>query len=145
MENVKEVMHTDLVIVAPSAPAIEVAQKMAATRDGVVAVCNDGRFLGLIDSFIIVDTIVSRALNPKREHARNLINSKTHIFVTPDETVLGAARMMANNGVRLLPVVKGGKLLGIISADDIARENIAMASLVYSETARDLKPVSASV
>lgn len=141
MDRVEDIMRTDVVKIAPASPAIEVAQKMATDRDGVVAVCNDGRYLGLIDSLNLVNSIVARARNPKREHARNLINGNGHIHITPGDTILDAARMMTNNRVRLLPVVKGGKLVGIISAGDIARENLAVASLIYSETARELTAV----
>lgn len=43
------------------------------------------------------------------------------ISVSPEEDVCSAAALMVNNEISRLPVVKNGKLVGIIARSDIIR------------------------
>jgi CBS domain-containing protein len=47
------------------------------------------------------------------------IMSKNVITISPDASLDQAAEIMTKNNIKKLPVMKGGKLLGIITATDI--------------------------
>jgi CBS domain-containing protein len=135
MVKVRELMTKDIVSVPPSAPIIEVAQRMRDSGTGVIPVCNNGEFQGLITERDIVISIVARAHSPKREHARSLVHNHRPI-VSPGDEVIQAAKVMVNHGVRALPVAQNGKLLGLFTLDDLARGNLALAAAVLAETAK---------
>ena len=48
--------------------------------------------------------------------------------ISPDQTIPDAHEIMAQNGVKRLPVMKNGKLVGIVSKDDIVRSSPSKAT-----------------
>lgn len=134
MAKVREIMTRDFVSVKPSAPIIEVAQKMRDSRAGVIPVCENGKLRGMVSERDIITHIVATAHNPKREHARSLMNNKQPI-VSPGEDLIQAAKIMASNGVRVLPVAQNARLLGLFTLHDLARESLALAATVLVKTA----------
>lgn len=136
MAKVREIMTRDFVSVPPSALIIEVAQKMRDSGLGMIPVCENGKFRGLITERDIIAHIVASARNPKREHAKSLANNH-HPMISPGEEIIQAAKVMVNNGVRLLPVAQNGKLLGLFTLDDLARESLALGATVLVKTARE--------
>jgi acetoin utilization protein AcuB len=49
------------------------------------------------------------------------VMTRKPVSVTPQETVQGAARLMADKKIGCLPVVDGGKVSGIVTKDDLLR------------------------
>jgi acetoin utilization protein AcuB len=50
------------------------------------------------------------------------------VTVSPETSVLAVERLMRQHGVRHVPVVAGGKLLGVVSARDLARAQASPAT-----------------
>lgn len=48
--------------------------------------------------------------------------------ISPDQTIPDAHEIMAQNGVKRLPVIKNGKLVGIVSKEDILRASPSEAT-----------------
>ncbi len=48
--------------------------------------------------------------------------------ISPDQTIPDAHEIMSKNGIRRLPVVKDGKLVGIISKEDVLRASPSQAT-----------------
>ena len=46
---------------------------------------------------------------------------KSLITASPDDTVLSAAVKMIENNIRHMPVVEGGRVIGVISIRDVLR------------------------
>jgi len=126
MLKVSDIMISDVVSVSPSAPAIEIAQKMKETGLGMVTVCNDGKYKGAITEGDIVTKVVAKAYNPKREHARSLMRIQ-YPTVAPWDDLGGVAEQMLRKGIRVMPVVQNGKLLGVLTLDSLLRENPALS------------------
>ena len=49
------------------------------------------------------------------------LRSKPLVSVSPDATARAAVLTMEENDIGFLPVIKGGKLVGVLSERDIAR------------------------
>lgn len=136
MAKVGETMTKDFVSVPPSAPIVEVAQKMRDYGTSFIPVCENGRFRGLVSEKDIITHIVATAHNPKREHTRSLMSRRQPI-VSPGEDLIQAAKTMANSGVRAVPVAQNGRLLGLLTLDDMAQESLALAAAVLVKTAKE--------
>ncbi|MGE4283140.1 MAG: CBS and ACT domain-containing protein [Clostridia bacterium] len=48
--------------------------------------------------------------------------------ISPDQTIPDAHEIMAQNGIRRLPVMKNGKLVGVVSKEDILRASPSKAT-----------------
>src|SRR5689334_12102298 len=48
--------------------------------------------------------------------------------ISPDQTIPDAHEIMAQNGIKRLPVIKNGKLVGIVSKEDILRASPSEAT-----------------
>src|SRR5437588_4281761 len=118
MGSVREVMATRLHIVGPGDTVGEAVAVMAQNRIGSVLVMEGERLLGI---FTERDTV--RALSQAHDAARHeIVSWMTHgpPTVSPDEDSDAALRTMLDRGFRHLPVVEGGKLVGIVSMRDLA-------------------------
>ena len=129
MAVVSEVMSKRPVSVPPSAPIFKVAQKMRDCATGIVPVCENGRYRGIVTDRDIITRVVAASQNPEREQAKDLMKRDGPI-VSPGHHLEEAARIMASNGVQALPVARNGKLVGLFTLDDLARESLALAAMV---------------
>jgi CBS domain-containing protein len=118
MAQVRDVMATRLHAVGPDETVGEAVAVMAQQRVGSVLVMEDERLVGI---FTERDTV--RALSQAHDAARHEISSwMTHDprTVAPDADTEDALRTMLDNGFRHLPVVEGGKVVGMVSMRDLA-------------------------
>jgi len=131
--KVKDIINGDVISVASSTPIIEVARQMRDCGAGVIPVCENGKFQGVITERDIVISLVAAASDLKKQQAGTLAHSR-HPMISPGVDIMQAAKMMVDHGVRVLPVVQNGKLLGLFTLEDLARESIALAAMVFSKT-----------
>ena len=131
--KVKDIMTSEFASVARSAPILEVAQKMKDSATWAIPVCDNGKFRGIITERDIVMGVADIAGNLSNLPVKLLANNHGPI-ISPGEDILQAAKVMVNSGVRVLPVAQNGKLLGLFTLDDLARESLALAAMVFSKT-----------
>jgi CBS domain-containing protein len=133
MAKVRDIMNTEVISVPSSTPIIEVAHQMKIRGTGVIPICDQGKFRGLITERHIVTEIIANAIDPVVETAGSVIN-KHQPVITPDEEIMQAVKVMVNNDVQVLAVVQNGELLGLLTLEDVARESPALAVMVFSRT-----------
>ena len=116
---VSELMTTELVTVAPSTSVAEAARLMRAADIGDVLITEGGQLVGILTDRDIAVRVVAEGLDPKQAAVGDYM---TVDLVTglPDWDVEDAAKVMAEEQVRRLPIVAEGQLVGIVSLGDIA-------------------------
>ena len=143
---VREVMTTDVVTFAPDEP-IESAMATLVDRgiDGAPVVDADGNVVGMLsagdlivqDARLHAPTVLSilgatiELPKWKKDFEEDLhkavggtvgeVMDDEPVRVGPDDTVETAATLMHDNEVSRLPVVEGGRLVGLIARGDILR------------------------
>ena len=114
-------MTGTVISIAPGETAEAAARTLARYNLGALPVCgNDGKVCGLITDRDVVIRCVAAGRTPGDTAVREVMTTKV-ISVQPDVDVGVAAHLMGRQQVRRLPVVKDGKLCGMVSLGDMAR------------------------
>ncbi len=115
----KDVMKTEVVTVSPSAPITEAALSMREEDIGALVVVDDeGRPQGIITDRDIVVSVVANSKNPLEILVEEVMTKKL-IVVQEDASIFEILKILAKNNIRRVPVMRRGKLVGIVSVDDL--------------------------
>ena len=117
---VLEIMTNDPVTIAPEATVADAAVLMRQREIGSVIVVEDGRPSGILTERDIVTKVAAENLQAAGIRVREVMTSPV-ISIHPHEEVADAARLMAQKKIRRLPVVRDGRLIGVITENDILR------------------------
>ncbi len=118
MVKVQEIMKKSVVTVDPELSLSDVAKIMTNNRIGSVIVMEDSKAVGIVTDDDIVGTI-ARGKDPKKVRVRDLKKRLGFITASPDEDVLRISKRMVKTGVKRVPVIEKGKLIGIISDKEL--------------------------
>jgi len=117
MVKVQDIMRKYVVTLGPNATISEAAKIMTNNRIGSIIIVEKEKPIGIITSEEMVSAI-ARGLNPKKTTLRKMKKNRL-ITTTPGEDILKATRKMVKNGIKRMPVIKGGRLVGILSDKEI--------------------------
>ena len=121
MPTVQEVMTTDPVALDASETVGEAARRMKAEDIGDVIVVQDGRICGVVTDRDIVVRVLAEGLDPQTVSVSQVM-SEGVVCLEPNDTVERATEVMKDHAIRRVPVVEGGKPVGIVSIGDLAIE-----------------------
>jgi acetoin utilization protein AcuB len=128
--KVRELMTTHLITVPPETPMLEARQRMQAERIRHLLVADvDGRLCGIVTDRDIRLNLPSPATSLSVWEINYLlaqltveqVMSKGVIEIGPDSDIGEAARIMVGEKIGALPVVDGGRLVGILTETDFVR------------------------
>ncbi len=115
----KDIMKTNVITVLPSTPVTEAATIMREENIGsLVVVGVDKRLLGIITDRDIVVSVVANGKSPVEIVVEDVMTSEL-ITVQEDESVFEILRVLGKNSIRRVPVLRRGRLVGIVSVDDL--------------------------
>lgn len=117
--KITEIMTRDVQTVTPDTDLVTVAKYMKDLNVGVIPVVEGQTLLGLITDRDIVIRALARGIDVRDASVREYISADPST-VSPQDDVQRAAEIMAREQIRRLPVVDGGKLVGIVSLGDVA-------------------------
>lgn len=119
MPAIKDIMTKEVVTIETSKTVFEAAKLMSSKGVGCLVVVIQAFPVGIITERDIVRRIVAKrsSLDVKVTE----VMTKTLKTVDPDSSLKESARIMSNNKIRRLPVLKNNKLVGIVAASDFVR------------------------
>lgn len=120
--NVRDIMTKDVTLVTAAQPITDVAHMMRQLDIGSLPVVRDGQLIGIITDRDITIRVVADGLDPHMETAERHM-SRDPIVASPDWPVEQAARLMAREQIRRLPVAENGRLVGYLALGDLAAQN----------------------
>jgi CBS domain-containing protein len=111
MIPVKQVMTTDLITFREDTPVDEIARRLSASHiTGAPVVTEEGFVVGIVSE---VDVFTKRGAV-----AREVMSA--HVISISEETGIDeAARLLAGERIRRLPVLRNGRVVGLISRSDV--------------------------
>jgi CBS domain-containing protein len=127
-QMVREVMTSNLVQLASSAPLAEAARRMRDADIGDVIVTEDGTMCGVVTDRDIVVRAIAEGKDPQSATLGEICSHEV-VTVSADDPVDRAIELMRERAVRRLPVVDGGSPVGIVSIGDLAIERDSDSAL----------------
>lgn len=122
MPPAREEMSRDLLTVDAGLSLSEVAEKMVAREVGAVLILDGERLAGILTERDVLRAVARGIRDDAVVQDCMTTDPET---IAPDDTTEHAATLMMHGGFRHLPVVEGGKVVGIVSIRDLMR--IALA------------------
>lgn len=111
-------MSKDCVTVTLQDNVYEIALKMKQHDIGFVAVVEGKKLIGVVTDRDLV--VRGYAEKHSGSTAVDQVITKDIATITPDTSVEEAAKIMAKDQIRRLPVVENGELVGIVAIGDLA-------------------------
>lgn len=121
-KTVRDIMSKDCVTVTLQDNVYEIALKMKNHDIGFVAVVEGKKLIGVVTDRDLV--VRGYAEKHSGSTAVDKVITKDIATITPDTSVDEAAKIMAKDQIRRLPVVENGELVGIVAIGDLAVRGI---------------------
>jgi CBS domain-containing protein len=121
--KVRHLMSYPIATVRPEATVQEAISRMMDERKGSVLVARDGLLkeaLGIVTISHIFVNVFAKGLDPGMPVSR-IMTPAPLITIDPDASAIAAARLMQEHGIRRVPVMKDGALVGIITSNDLLK------------------------
>jgi len=118
--DVKEVMVKDVISIHADATVKEAVELMNKNEIGCLIVAKKEEAVGIVTERDVLKRVVSESRDPEVTKVSEIM-SKPLIVGGPDMYVEDAAKLMFKRNIKKLPVMKNGRLVGLVTLSDIAR------------------------
>ncbi|HPC82511.1 MAG TPA: CBS domain-containing protein [Thermoanaerobaculaceae bacterium] len=106
--------------IRPQASVTEAVQLMTRRRVGAVLVCEEDRCVGIFTERDLMNRVVLTGRDPAATPVAEVMTPEV-ACVEPGTTAAEAMAIMTERRCRHLPVVEGGRVVGIVSIGDLVR------------------------
>jgi CBS domain-containing protein len=106
--------------VSPQDSVLHAIEIMATRHVGALLVMNQGSLVGIISERDYARKVILKNRSSHDTPVGDIMTSPA-ITVTPEDTVHRCMELMTQRRFRHLPVVKGGRVLGILSIGDLVK------------------------
>jgi len=110
-------MSRDVIAVAPEDTLGEAAERMAGNDVGSAVVLEHGRLIGILTERDVLRAVAGR-VHSSEARVREWMTGDP-ITARTDTTAAEALNTMMERGFRHLPVVEGGRTIGVVSIRDV--------------------------
>lgn len=121
MKTAKDLMTSPAECLAPDETLVTAARMLSKYDVGSMPILDGDTLVGVVTDRDIVVEAIAKGLDPK-DTPVSAIASTNVVTIEASAPVEEVAALMAEHQVRRLPVVDGGKVVGVVAQADVARE-----------------------
>lgn len=140
---VREVMSSRPRTGRPDMTVKEAAALMLQEGVGSLIIMEDGQPVGILTERDLLYKVVAVGRSPTRTKVEKVMSSPV-ITIGPEANVSEAAKRMSQLHLRRLPVVEGGKLVGMLTEKDILKLSPSLIELTREWANIGVRPVGQS-
>jgi CBS domain-containing protein len=116
---VREIIRRSVMVTGTPRQTVHTAARaMAEHRCGSIVVLDRDRLVGIFTERDLLSRVVAAGKHPARTHLAEVM-TRDPDTIAADADVAEAIRRMDEGSFRYLPVMEGGRLVGMISAKDL--------------------------
>ena len=128
--EVRDVMTPQVVTEDEEAPVTKISMDMEVSGIGSVVITKEGKPTGIITDRDIATKVIMKNRRPSEIKAKEIMSSPL-TTIEPDASIEKACELLAENGIRRVPVIEDDKLVGIISVRNILTRNPMCVTKFY--------------
>ncbi len=138
--DVKDIMTRRVVSVGRAEPVSAAVRLLHRHNLGALPVCDPaGRLCGMVTDRDVVVRCLAQNSDPAATPISEIM-SRGIVTASPSDSVSRAADLMARDRVRRLPVTENGRLVGMVTVNDLARRREC-----ETECARAMQSISSNL
>ncbi len=127
--SVRDAMTQKPIAVKPDISVEEGAKIMLKNKVGSLIIQEGNKLLGMVTEKDFVDKVIARGLNAKEVAIRDIMKINV-ITISPDVDIFEAMTKMNEGGIRRLPVIENGKMIGFLTHRDVLKIQPQLFDLV---------------
>ena len=117
--SLKPLMSKEITSLPSTATVLDAAKFMTDMNVGSVIIMKDDIPSGILTDRDIVAKVLAQGKDPRNMGIGEIMRVPV-VTISEDRDIIDATKLMANHAIRRLPVVDtSGKLVGVISLDDV--------------------------
>jgi CBS domain-containing protein len=136
METVKDILDAkgkEIFSVGPDATLYEALEVMADRNIGAILVIDDnGKIQGIFSERDFVRKIIIKGRSGEATRVKEIMTTQV-LYVDPEASISDCMNLMTGKRIRHLPVIAGGKPVGIVSIGDVVKALIKKQESVISQ------------
>jgi CBS domain-containing protein len=106
--------------IAPTAMVFDAIALMADKNIGALPVVENNRLIGIISERDYTRKVILKGKSSQETRVEEIM-TRDLVTADPSDTVVDCMRVMTEERVRHLPVIKGAKIVGILSIGDLVK------------------------
>lgn len=106
--------------IAPEQPVLEAIRRMADHHVGALLVMSGDKLEGIISERDYARKVILKGRSSAETKVSEVMTRELQTVGT-DRSVHGCMKLMTDNRIRHLPVVEGGKVVGVLSIGDLVK------------------------
>ncbi len=110
----------EVLAIAGDASVFEAIKRMVEANVGALLVTDDGEIAGIVTERDYLRRVTLEGRTDKDTAIREIMSSPL-IVATPEMTIDECMSLMTDRRIRHVPVVEGGKVVGIVSIGDVVK------------------------
>jgi CBS domain-containing protein len=117
MTAIRHIMSKVVVSIRPDASMMDAVKVLTKHHlSGAPVISRDGKLVGFISEPNLMDVLFDADV--RKANVSEYMTREVH-FVRPDEPIATAAAVFAMYGIRRLPVIENGRLVGVLTRRDM--------------------------
>lgn len=110
----------DVASISPESSVYAAIELMAEKSIGALPVISGERIVGILSERDYARKVVLKGKSSRKTRVEEIMSSPV-LTVSPEETLDQCMRIITGNRIRHLPVVDGGRVVGIVSIGDLVK------------------------
>ena len=138
MKSIKQVLQgkqRPLISITPGSSVADALEVMVRHDIGATLVMDGDRLAGIFSERDFARKVGLAGKSIQSTKVSEAMTEKV-FFVTPEQTVTQCLGLMTEKHFRHLPVMEGGKVVGVVSIGDLVKEKIAEQSFIIDQLER---------
>ena len=120
MFSVKNIMTTDIISVHVETPVIEALHLLSEKQvSGLPVIDSNNDVVGILSEKDVLQILIDKSLNGKKLVGDYM--SRDVVSFTEDDNAIEICKFFVKSHIRRVPIVREGKLVGIVSRRDIVK------------------------